>query len=107
MDCNNCNQNANCFNHNNMNTPRNGRYNRGNCNRMMPCGRPMPEQGCGCEMNNNVRERKMDNQNCGMERNTMNHSIGNDNHRCGCNMTYDNQGCCCNKIGRASCRERV
>ena len=41
MDCNNCNQNANCFNHNNMNTPRNGRYNRGNCNRMMPCGRPM------------------------------------------------------------------
>ena len=46
MDCNNCNQNANCFNHNNMNTPRNGRYNRGNCNRMMPCGRPMPEQGC-------------------------------------------------------------
>ncbi len=53
MDCNNCNQNANCFNHNNMNTPRNGRYNRGNCNRMMPCGRPMPEQGCGCSMKRN------------------------------------------------------
>ena len=87
MDCNNCNQNANCFNHNNMNMPRNGRYNRGNCNRMMSCGRPMPEQGCGCEMNNNVRERKMDNPNCGMERNTMNHSIGNDNHRCGSNMS--------------------
>ena len=92
MDCNNCNQNANCFNHNNMNTPRNGRYNRGNCNRIMPCGRPMSGQECGCEMNNNVRERKMDNPNRGMERNTMNHSIGNDNHRCGCNMTYDNQG---------------
>lgn len=96
MDCNNCNQNANCFNHNNMNTPRNGRYNRGNCNRMIPCGRPMSGQECGCEMNNNVRERKMDNPNRGMERNTMNHSVGNDNHRCGCNMTYDNQGCCCN-----------
>ena len=96
MDCNNCNQNANCFNHNNMNMPRNGRYNRGNCNRMMPGSRPMPEQECGCEMNNNVRERKMDNPNRGMERNTMNHSIGNDNHRCGCNMTYDNQGCGCN-----------
>ena len=48
MDCNNCNQNANCFNHNNMNTPRNGRYNRGNCNRMMPCGRPMSASyACG------------------------------------------------------------
>lgn len=53
MDCNNCNQNANCFNHNNMNTPRNGRYNRGNCNRMMPCGRPMSGQGCGCSMKRN------------------------------------------------------
>ena len=53
----------------------------------------MSGQECGCEMNNNVRERKMDNPNRGMERNTMNHSIGNDNHRCGCNMKRNNEGC--------------
>lgn len=51
MDYNNCNQNAHCFNHNNMNMARGGRYNCGNCNRMMPntgARVTSPQRDCGC-----------------------------------------------------------
>lgn len=104
MDCNNCKQPANCFNHNNGNMVRNGRYGRNNCSRMKPM--PTANNGCNCSMehqhnnHNNFVERTGNSCSCNFEqRMNMPNSFQATND-CGCNHFSSNYS---TKMGENGC----